>query len=79
MQLAPDVFPRKDQRTVTEAKTSLKTVQRVLSIFIAENYVVACLRSPLDMKLANFCRSRQLGQKECAKKRDAVRSFCFAY
>ena len=79
MQLAPDVFPRKDQRTVTEAKTSLEKVQRVLSIFIAENYVVSCLRSPLNMKLANLRRSRKLGQKECTKTRDAVRSFCFAY
>ena len=74
MQLAPEVFPRKDQRT------SLKKEQRVLSIFIAENFVDACLRSdPLNMKLANLRRSRKLGQKECAKKRDAVRSFCFAY
>lgn len=60
MKLAPDVFPRKDQRTVT----SLKKGQRVLSIFIAENFVVACLRSPLNMKLANLRRSRQLGKKE---------------
>ena len=55
MKLAPDVFPRDDQRTVT----SLKKGQRVLSIFIAENFVVARLRSPLNMKLANLRRSRK--------------------
>lgn len=68
MQLAPDVFPRKDQRRVTEAKTSLKKGHRVLSIFIAENFVVACLLPPLNMKLGNLCRSRQLGQKKMCKK-----------
>ena len=79
MQLAPDVFPRKNQRTVTEAKTPLKKGHRVLSIFIAENFVVACLRPPLNMKLGNLRGSRQLGQKKCAKKRDALWSVCVAY
>lgn len=68
MQLAPDVFPRKDQRRVTEAKTSLKKGHRLLSIFIAENFVVACLLPPLNMKLGNLCRSRQLGQKKNVQK-----------
>ena len=44
-----------------------------------ENFVVACLRHPLKMKLSCFRRSRAVTEKKCTKKPDARADLMFCF